>query len=174
MTKNFLVGFYTVNNFGPDTVEVPCAGNGPAEYAALLLAIREKHPDKGRHDFVRTGSVIESRDTEGADKPQEVEPGATLRQLFDAADVGQPELTSREIGRVFFSAAPCKVVLTFSRASGSIGVLLLPRIKIGDSVIKFSNLINPQQLVTSLESIVRDVIGVEGTNLTLNICEKKS
>lgn len=171
----FLVGFFDVQDFGPDVAEVPCTGNGPRDNAALMAAIRAKHPKQARCAACirKTGSTIETRDPNEDPGYIDLDSGATLRQLFDAEDPSQPLRTSRLIGRAFFSGTPCNVVLTFNRSSGAVGVTLLPRIKIGDSVIKFGNAINPQQLVSELPRLVKEVLGHDARNIVLKVRESK-
>lgn len=60
-------------------------------------------------------------------------------------------------------------MLTFSRATNSVGVLLLPRLKSGGAVIPFSNRISPSILVSELPRLVRDVLGRDALALELNI-----
>lgn len=152
--------------------EVPCTGKGRTDYAALMAVMRRKHPLVSEGDLRRTGSVIEVRDDTNPGWI-EVAPGLTLRQLFDPATVEEQPATSREIGRVFFNGTPCRILLTFQRGAGSCGVTLLPRIKMGDSTINFSNQINPQQLASTLPDILAGVLGSDARALELNLREKK-
>lgn len=162
-----LVGFYAVDGFGPDMVEVPLTGDGPKDYAALNVAIRARHPKA--KSATRTGSAIETRDPNEDPGYIDLDGGMTLRQLFDPTDTNQDPRSSRVIGRVFFSGTPCNVVLTFNRAAGSVGLLLLPRVKIGSTAITFSNVIQPQRPVLDLDRIVREVLGNDAHALELRL-----
>lgn len=163
-----IVGFFSVPGFGSDSVEVPCDGNGRAEYALLNQKIREKHPKVKPGTITRTGSVIERPDSEHAEGIIDLSSGQTIRQLFDAVGAKDDPRSSRVIGRVFFEATPCRVVLTFNRAGGSCGLLLLPRIKTGISAIPFPGTVQPGAAVIDLPTIVRDVLGGEAHALELN------
>lgn len=160
MAKRFLVGFYNVAGV-PDSVETPCTGRGRADYDRLWRAITIKHFKVAPIDIVRLGTTIELRHEGGPDvKP--VPPGSTLQQLFGT------DRTSREVGHVYFSGDPAKVVLTFNRSEGYVGLMLLPRIKTS-SIIRFSNKINGMRLASELSSIIGEVLGSDAQKLTLNI-----
>lgn len=151
MKKNFLVGFYIVNGV-PDSVETPIIGNPKAERAKLGTLIKARHPTVKDADIIPGGSVVEARD--------ESDPGyivtfsgQTIRQLF-IGNKGE-DLASRRIGSVFFSGAPFVVEAVFSR--GSTRIRLLPRLR-NDSIVSFSNSINPQRAVTELPALVTEIL----------------
>lgn len=167
--QRIFVGFFEVPGFGPDSVEVPFTDNGRNDYAALDRAILHKHPSLLRAAAIaRTGAIIELRDPAEDPGYINLDDGRTLRQLFDSPDGVAPARTSLRIGRVFFNSTPCNVMLTFTRAANSVGILLLPRVKMGDTVINFSNKISPQLLVSDLPRIVKDVLGHGARALDLN------
>lgn len=163
--NTFITGFFQVDGV-PDSVEVPCSGRGGADYAALNLAIGARHPKA--KSFIRTGSVVEIRDPAEGIAKIDLDSGLTLRQLFDSPDGVSASRTSLNIGRVFFNSTPCYVMLTFTRAASSVGILLLPRIKMGDTAINFSNKISPQTSVVDLPRIVKEVLGRDARALELN------
>lgn len=166
MTNLVLVGFFNVDG-EPSSIEVPCTGNGRVDNENLKAELRRRHP--AAKDILRLGSTIENRDD--IDLGYIVlDSGATLQRLFDSDDATRP-LSSRKIGRVFFASTPCDVVITFDRAGSTVGVLLLPRIKVGDSVIKFSNKLNSQVPVSELPRLIKDVLGADARDLQLRTRE---
>lgn len=162
-----IVGFFDVPGFGSDSVEVPCTGNGPAEYRALAQAIIKRHPKVDPTKITRTGSVVEQRDPNEDPGYIDLDDGRTLRQLFDAVDTTQDPPSSRNIGQVFFSGVPCKIMLTFNRAGGHVGLILIPRVKMGSTAIPFSNQIQPQLAVTELPRLIRDILGKDAHAIQL-------
>ena len=163
----FIVGFYEVPGFGPDSVEVPCVGNGPAEYRALANAIAKRHPKVDPTKIARTGSIVEQRDPAEDPGYIDLDDGRTLRQLFDPNDSNEEPRTSRNVGHVFFCSTPCKIMLTFNRGAGNIGIVLIPRVKMGSTAIPFSNVIQPQLAVTELPRIIKEVLGHDAHAITL-------
>lgn len=162
-----MTGFYTVEGFGPDVVEVPCTGIPAVDYANLNGAMRERHPNVPREAIQRTGSNVELRDPNEDPGFIDLDSGKTLRQLFDV-DVpnAEPRATIR-IGKVFFSGSPYSVFLKLNRAAGRVNVALQPRTK-SDTAINFSNQIQPGLLVADLPKIVTEVLGSDGRMLELN------
>lgn len=160
MEKRFLVGFYNVDGV-PDSVEVPCAGRGRADSDRLARAIAAKYPQVPSLLIGRLGTVIELRH-EGVAELRPVPPGATLQQLFAF------DRTSREVGRVYFTGVPYRVMLTFNRSESHVGMMLLPRIK-ASTIVRFSNKINGMRLVSDLPEIVNEILGSDAQKLTLNI-----
>lgn len=163
--KNYLVGFYHVEGFGPDSVETELFGSPREQYIRLDNEIRKRHPNK---KTVRFGSRVESRD--GESNWVEIFPGMTLRQIFLGAD-GKTENVSRKIGSVFFNSSPFEIGLLFSPASGRIQVQLLPKLR-SEGVVRFSNSINPGQPASELLQIVREVLGNDARDIRLNLREK--
>lgn len=159
------VGFFEVDG-APDSVEVPFTDNGAADYKALAKAVEARHP--GWKTLLRTGSIIELRDPAEDPGYIDLDSGQTLRQLFDSPDGVAPVRTSLRIGRVFFNSTPCNVMLTFTRAANNVGLVLLPRIKVGDTAIHFANRISPQTSVLDLPRIVKEVLGRDARALDLN------
>ena len=92
--------------------------------------------------------------------------GNTLRQLFDPTEKFPNGRSLLRIGRVFFSGSPYTVFLTYNRGAGRVGLQLQPRTK-SDTVITFSNQMNPALLVLDLPRLVQDVLGIDGKKLEL-------
>lgn len=164
--NRIMVGFYDIDGFGPDSVEVPCTGIPAVDYANLFGAMRERHPGKNRDQIVRTGSSVELRNPEEDAGIIDLDSGVTLRQLFDATEKFPEGRSSLRIGRVFFSGSPYSVFLTYNRGAGRVGVLLQPRTK-SDTAINFNNQIQPGLLVLDMPRLVQDVLGGDGRGLEL-------
>lgn len=162
-----IVGFFIVNG-EPDTIEVLCTGKGLTDYANLATAMQKRHPKVPRNKITRTGAIIELRDPAEDVGYIDRTSGKTLRQLFDSSDGIAPPRTSLRIGRAFFNGSPVNIMLTYSRAQGSLGVLALPRIVTGGTAINFGNRISPMLLVEGLERLVKEVMGNGVRALELN------
>lgn len=162
-----IVGFFNVNG-EPDTVECLCTGKGPVDYANLATAMQKRYPKVPRNKIVRTGAIIELRDPAEDPGYIDLRSGLTLRQLFDSPDGLVPPRSSLRIGRAFFNGSPVNVMLTYNRAAGSVGVIALPRVKMGDTPINFGNRISPMLLVEGLERLVKEVMGNGVRALELN------
>lgn len=166
LPNTYLVGFFTVDG-EPSVIEVPCTGNGRLDNENLKSELKRKHPTG---EIVRVGSTIERRDPDTDPGFIVLDSGDTLQRLFDSEDPARP-LTSRRIGRAFFTGTPCDILLTFDRAHSTVGVRLLPRIKVGDGVITFSNRINSQLLVSELPRLIKDVLGRDARDIVLRTKE---
>ena len=165
-TKTVLVGFFDVKGLGPDSVEVPCTGNGPRDYAAIQAAIMAKHPGAHRNEITRTGSKIEQRTGTTQNYLGDV-PGQTIRQLFDGALALDKPMPAVLLGRCFFNGAPYDIALLFSRSSGQAGVVLRPRVPTA-GIVSFQNKINPMILVTELPQLIREILGNDARDIRLN------
>jgi len=161
-----MVGFFEVEGHGPDSVEVPCTGIPATDYANLTGAMRERHPGVPKDKIVRTGSSVELRNPEEDPGIIDLDSGITLRQLFDSTEKFPAGRSSLRIGRAFFSGAPYTVFLTYNRGAGRIGVQLQPRTKT-ETVVNFSNQINPGLPVVDLPKLIQDVLGSDGRSLEL-------
>lgn len=161
--KNYLIGFYQIEGFGPDSVEVPLTGVGSTDYARLADAVKAKYPGKVLR---RVGSHIESR---ADDDPGYIEayPGMTLKQLFEQRADGTADLV-RKIGRVHFNGIRSDVFLLFVQARGTVSVSVRPLLK-SEGVANFQVNISPQRQVDELPSILNDLFGAAGRELNLLI-----
>lgn len=167
-----LVGYFNVPGVGPDSVEVPCTGKGKNDRAALVTAIYAKHAKlKLKPGTVtKTGAKIERRT--GQNSFIELSPGMTIANLFVNPETDEAEQT-REIGGVFFKSSPMKVVLVLSRAAGHVRIQLTPVLP-SETVVRFSNQLNPQRLAEELPLLVTEVLGGGGRELKLNFRKKLS
>jgi hypothetical protein len=167
-----IVGYYNVPGYGPDFVEVPCTGHGPADYATLAREIRKRHPKVVPGRIIRTGATIELRDPAEDPGYLDLTSGLTLRQLFDSPDGVAPSRSSLRIGKAFFDGAPVSVLLTFNRAAGKVGVVALPRLRSAGAVITFSNQVSCMFRVSGLETVVKELMGPNVRALELNTRRK--
>lgn len=156
---NVLVGFFTVDGFGPDSVETPLTGEPQQEHALLHKLIREKHP---KADIRRTGSTVERR----GDTSTELEyrEGTVLKNLFSAEDIDE---TSRVIGAVTFNGEPCDIVLRYHRGKNVVGITLKERSS--RVAIRFSDQVAAMRLVSELPAIVAEVLGNSGKGCALSL-----
>lgn len=161
--KYYLVGFFQVEGFGHETIEVPLTGNGLVDYSALAMKVAKKHPGK---KCTRFGSHIESR---ADDDPGVIEthPGMTLRQLFEEKADGTSDLV-RKVGRVHFNGIRSDIFLLFVAARGTVSVSVRPLLK-SEGVANFQVNISPQRQVDELPQILNDLFGAAGRELNLLI-----
>lgn len=160
---NILVGFYQVGGVGAVQVETPLTGDGKADHAALLEAVKKLHPKAT--DITRTGSAIESRELEKA--LIEYREGAVIKGLFETEDT-QEECALR-IGVTVFNGEPCVITLRYNRGANSLGINLTERST--KSTIRFTDVIPAMRLVKDLRDLVSSIIGPGGKQTQLNLVE---
>lgn len=165
MSYPVLVGFWRVDGVEHSN-ETKALGKGAEEKFALAQAIRAQFPDA--KEILPIGTKIEIRTEENAFI--EAIPGAVIRNIFSNPEGHEDPI--RLVGQVWFSGFPYEIVLRHSRAEGCVFVRLHPRLP-STGIIKFSNQLSPQRLLTELPSLLNEVLGSDARDLRLNIREKQ-
>jgi len=165
---SFIVGFYRVPGVpGTVTVEAPLTGIAKRDYDNLYAELKKQYPKLAPGDARRTGSCIETR--EEVAQYVNPHPGMTLRQLFidtPTAD-GSGAETFREVGTVFFEGAAQDVLLRYLQDKGMVGLTLRDRMT--RNATRFSNQINAGVPVENLPTLIQEILGSEGRELTLRL-----
>lgn len=161
---NVLVGFWRVDGTEHSN-EVRLTGKGRLDRMALGADLKKTFPNA--KEIIPLGTRIELRSNATAFVL--AEPGAVLRNIFTSAEGKEDPV--KNIGTVWFQGAPFEVLLLFSRANGAVLVNLKPRV-VNYGMVRFSNKLNPQRLLSELPTLLAEVFGADARDLKLNIREK--
>lgn len=160
---NVLVGFWRVD--GKEFInETPLTGNGIADKGKLRREVEAAYPRA--KEILPLGTRVEVRSSNNGYIT--LSNGSVLRNMFQD-DEGRDDPV-RDVGTVWFDGAPYDVTVLFSRGHGCILVMLKPRLN-GYGVVRFSNQINPQQPLSELPRVIREVLGNGARELQLKIRE---
>lgn len=163
MLKPYLVGFFTVQNHGAQSVATPLTGDGKADTASLWELVRAQFPGA---QIDRVGSAIEQRDDSKREQGLvEYPAGATIQQLFDKDTDAGSSLTA---GSCVFGNEECLIALRFHHARNAVGVSLLERST--HTTIRFGGTASGQRLASELPTLVAGIVG-EGRDYKWRLVE---